>query len=145
MIKELYEIMCKPPHNFTVVKLWNCYYVRDKEKVKKSEINQLIDVISIIKYELGQINELNSFSSRIKQNFKEWMFKKNNSQGFIFTEEQVRWLQLIRDHIITSISIEDSDLEYAPFDSLGGLGKYYQLFGSNYLNILNEMNVALVA
>ncbi len=145
MIAELYEIMCNPPHNFTVKKMWNCYYIKDSSKVRKSEVNQLIDIISIIKYELGQIDTLDSFATRVKLNFKNWMFKRNSSQGYQFNEEQTYWLQMIRDHIISSLSIEADDFEYAPFDTLGGLGKYYKLFKNDYLNILNEMNVALVA
>lgn len=145
MIKELYEIMCNPPHNFTVKKMWNCYYIKDSSKVRKSEVNQLIDIISIIKYELGQIDTLDSFATRVKLNFKNWMFKRNSSQGYQFNEEQTYWLQMIRDHIISSLTIEEDDFEYAPFDTLGGLGKYYKLFKNDYLNILNEMNVALVA
>ena len=145
MIKELYEIMCNPPHNFTVKKMWNCYYIKDSSKVRKSEVNQLIDIISIIKYELGQIDTLDSFATRVKLNFKNWMFKKNSSQGYQFNEEQTYWLQMIRDHIISSLTIEEDDFEYAPFDTLGGLGKYYKLFKNDYLNILNEMNVALIA
>lgn len=145
MIKELYEIMCNPPYNFTVKKMWNCYYIKDSSKVRKSEVNQLIDIISIIKYELGQIDTLDSFATRVKLNFKNWMFKRNSSQGYQFNEEQTYWLQMIRDHIISSLTIEEDDFEYAPFDTLGGLGKYYKLFKNDYLNILNEMNVALVA
>lgn len=145
MIKELYEIMCNPPHNFTVKKMWNCYYIKDSSKVRKSEVNQLIDIISIIKYELGQIDTLDSFATRVKLNFKNWMFKRNSSQGYQFNEEQTYWLQMIRDHIISSLTIEEDDFEYAPFDTLGGLGKYYKLFKNDYLNILNEMNVALIA
>lgn len=145
MIKELYEIMCQPPHNFTVKKMWNCYYIKDSSKVRKTEVSQLIDIISIIKYELGQIDTLDSFATRVKLNYKNWIFKRNNSQGYIFNEEQNAWLQMIRDHIISSLSIEQEDFDYAPFDTLGGLGKYYKLFKNDYLNILNEMNVALVA
>ena len=44
-----------------------------------------------------------------------------------------------------SLSIEEDDLELAPFDNKGGLGKYYELFGAQYLNIMNELNVALIA
>ena len=145
MIKELYEIMCQPPHNFTVKKMWNCYYIKDSSKVRKTEVSQLIDIISIIKYELGQIDTLDSFATRVKLNYKNWVFKRNSSQGYIFNEEQNAWLQMIRDHIISSLSIEQDDFDYAPFDTLGGLGKYYKLFKNDYLNILNEMNVALVA
>ena len=145
MIRDLYEIISKPPYNFTIQKMWNCYYVKSNGKIDKPTEFQLMDIISVIKYELGQIETLNPFSTSVKSKFKEWIFKRNSTQGFVFTDEQVTWLRLIRDHICVSLSIEQDDLELSPFDNKGGLGRYYELFGAQYLNILNELNVALVA
>lgn len=145
MIKQLYDKMCNPPHNFSVTKLWNCYYIKDSSKVHKSEVQQLADIISIVRYELGQISELTSFKSRVNLSFKEWIFKRNSTQGYIFSQEQTKWLQLIRDHIISSVCCEESDLELPPFDNMGGLGKYYQLFGTEWQSILGELNRTLVA
>lgn len=145
MIKELHDIMCNPPHNFTVTKMWHCYYQRDNEKVMKSEVDELMDIISVIKYELCQIDRLNSFSSRVSKNFQDWTFRRNHSQGYQFNVEQMDWLHMIRDHIMRSATIEEEDFDYAPFDTKGGLVKYYQLFGKDYLNIMNELNVALAA
>ena len=145
MIRDLYEIISKPPYNFTIQRMWNCYYVKSNGKIDKPTEFQLMDIISIIKYELGQIEILNPFSTSVKSKFKEWIFKRNSTQGFVFTDEQVTWLRLIRDHICVSLSIEQDDLELSPFDNKGGLGRYYELFGAQYLNILNELNVALVA
>lgn len=145
MIKELHDIMCKPPYNFTVTKMWHCYYERDNDKVVKSEVDELMDIISIIRYELGQIDRLNSFDSRVRKNFQDWTFKRNNSQGYRFNEEQMEWLHMIEEHIIRSASIEEEDFDYTPFDTKGGLVKYYKVFGKDYLNIINELNVALAA
>jgi len=144
MIKELYEIMCEPPHNFTIQRMWNCYYIRDNEKINKPIEYQLMDIISIIKYELNQVESLNPFSVSVKQKFKEWIFQRNSKQGFRFNDEQVSWLQMIRDHIIMSASIEIDDFDLPPFDTKGGLGKYYELFNGQYLNIIDELNSTLV-
>lgn len=145
MINELYEILKNAPGNFTIQKMWNCYYIRDNEKINKPMEYKLMDIISIIKYELGQINSLNPFNFNVKQKFKEWIFKRHNSQGYRFTDEQLWWLRMIRDHISESSFIEETDLDLSPFDSKGGLGKFYNLFGDQYLNILNELNFTLVA
>ena len=145
MIEELYDIMSKPPNNFTKEKLWNAYYVRENGKINKPMEYKLMDIISIIKYELGQIDRLVPFDIIIKQKFKEWMFKRNSKQGYRFTEEQTLWLQLIRDHIITNAYIEEEDLDFSPFDAMGGRGQFYNLFKDNYKNIINDINVALAA
>ena len=52
---------------------------------------------------------------------------------------------MIRDHIATSFRFERDDLDYAPFDSQGGLGKMYQLFGEARGGVIAELNEGLVA
>jgi type I restriction enzyme R subunit len=55
------------------------------------------------------------------------------------------WLELIRDHIATSLSIETNDFNYAPFSQRGGLGKAHQLFGADLPKLLDELNEVLAA
>ncbi len=40
---------------------------------------------------------------------------------------------------------QTEDLDYAPFDAQGGLGKMYQLFGDPMDNVIEELNGGLVA
>lgn len=141
-LKSLYEKLKKK--NITVERLWDCYYIKFTNKVKRGTVAQLTDLISIIRFEIGATDELTSFADRVNTNFKEWTFRKNAGYSQ-FTEEQMEWLRLIKDHIISSLSILDEDLDYTPFDHKGGLLGFYEAFGDNYKNILNEMNVALVA
>lgn len=141
-LKSLYEKLKKK--NITVERLWDCYYIKFTNKVKRGTVAQLTDLISIIRFEIGATDELTSFADRVNANFKEWTFRKNAGYSQ-FTEEQMEWLRLIKDHIISSLSILDEDLDYTPFDHKGGLLGFYEAFGDNYKNILNEMNVTLVA
>ena len=62
-----------------------------------------------------------------------------------FNEEQMEWLQMIRDHVCSSFHFERDDLEMAPFDSKGGMGKMYQLFGMEMDNLISELNEELAA
>lgn len=141
-LKSLYEKLKKK--NITIDRLWDCYYIKFTDKVKRGTVAQLTDLISIIRFEIGAMDELTSFADRVNANFKEWTFRKNAGYSQ-FTEEQMEWLRLIKDHIISSLSILDEDLDYTPFDHKGGLLGFYEVFGDNYKNILNEMNIALVA
>jgi len=73
-------------------------------------------------------------------------FRKHQTDaGEKFNEEQMQWLQMIRDHIISSFHFERDDLEMAPFDSQGGLGKMVQLFGADMDGLIDEMNEELAA
>ena len=141
-LKSLYEKLKKK--NITIDRLWDCYSIKFTDKVKCGTVAQLTDLISIIRFEIGETDELTSFADRVNANFKEWTFRKNAGYSQ-FTEEQMEWLRLIKDHIISSLSILDEDLDYTPFDHKGGLLGFYEAFGNNYKNILNEMNVELVA
>jgi type I restriction enzyme R subunit len=62
-----------------------------------------------------------------------------------FSEEQMAWLHMIRDHIASSMHIDRDDLEMSPFDGNGGLGKMYKLFGTNTDKMLDELNDVLAA
>ena len=84
------------------------------------------------------------FGDIVDKNFKKWSFQSNNTE-VKFTDTQWQWLRVIKDHIASSLSITAEDLDLTPFDSMGGLGKYYELFGSEYQNIIDDLNKKLVA
>jgi type I restriction enzyme R subunit len=70
---------------------------------------------------------------------------KHSGNNPKFTEEQMAWLQHIRDHIATSFHIEKEDFDLSPFDAKGGLGKMHQLFGADMDRLIEEMNEELAA
>lgn len=145
MIKELHEKLMTSPYGLTAERLWESYYVKKPKTVKgRGSLRMLTDLVSLIRFELGYTNELAPYADTVNYNFMRWTLAKN--AGHIhFTDEQMGWLRMIKDHMITSMSIEQDDLELSPFDDQGGLGRFYQLFGSGYLDVLKEMNEALVA
>ena len=71
--------------------------------------------------------------------------QRRDASATFFTQDQLAWLNLIRDHIATSLSIDPEDFDYAPFSQRGGLGKAHQLFGAELPNLLNELNEFLAA
>ena len=141
-LKELYEKL--KSEGITVERLWDCYAIKQPDKVKRSAMTQITDLISIIRFEMGYADTLTSFADKVNYNFMQWTFKKN--AGHIqFTEEQMDWLRLIKDHIVASLSILPEDLELTPFDRKGGLLGFYDAFGDEYEKILQVMNEELVA
>ena len=141
-LKALYEKL--KAQGITVERLWDCYAIKQPEKVKRGTMAQLTDLISIIRFELGSTSELAPFADRVNYNFQQWTFRRN--AGHIqFTEEQMEWLRLIKDHITASLSILPEDLDLTPFDRKGGLLGFYQVFGEQYEEVLQEMNSELVA
>ena len=145
VLKKLTELYQKlKAKGITVERLWDCYAIKQPDKVKKGTLAQLTDLISIIRFQMGYTDTLSPFADRVNYNFKQWTFRRNTG-AVHFTAEQMEWLRLIKEHIITSLSILPEDLEYTPFDSKGGLGGFYRVFGEKYREILDEMNEELVA
>lgn len=145
VLKKLTELYQKlEAKGITVERLWDCYAIKQPDKVKKGTLAQLTDLISIIRFQMGYTDTLSPFADRVNYNFKQWTFRRNTG-AVHFTAEQMEWLRLIKEHIITSLSILPEDLEYTPFDSKGGLGGFYRVFGEKYQEILDEMNEELVA
>ena len=55
------------------------------------------------------------------------------------------WLEMIKDHIATSLDIDMEDFEEIPFKAKGGLIRVHQLFGDELTEILAELNERLAA
>lgn len=145
MIKELREALLSPPYNLTIEQVWNAYERVEPKKVKhKSTIGMLTDIISLIRFELKLDDTLEPYSELVNRRFKEWVFKRNAGPKQ-FTEEQMNWLRMIKDHIVSSVRIEVEDFDRTPFDGEGGLGKFYKVFGADYEKILEEINNELAA
>jgi len=142
-LKALYEKLKN--QGVTIDRLWDCYAIKKPDKVRgKSTMHQLSDLVSIIRFEMGYGDNLQPFAETVNYNFMRWTLKRN-AGAVHFTEEQMEWLRLIKDHIAVSLSIEPEDLDLNPFDRKGGLGRFYEVFGAQYEAILAEMNIELVA
>ena len=141
-LKALYQKL--KAQNITVERLWECYAIKKPEKVKKGTMAQITDLISIIRFEMGYSDNLTPFVDNVNYKFMQWTLKRN-AGNVHFTAEQMEWLRLIKDHIAISLSIKPEDLDLSPFDRKGGLGRFYDVFGDQYEQILKEMNAELVA
>ena len=49
------------------------------------------------------------------------------------------------DHVSSSFHISLEDMEYAPFDTIGGPFRFRKLFGDRADAILDDLNAALAA
>ena len=143
MIEELMEAIKanKPP--LLPLRIWQAYEQIEQVKGQKP-LNELTALVSLVRRVIGLDSTLTNYESVVNKNFQEWVFKKQ-AGALKFTEEQMIWLRMIKDHISSSFHLDREDLDYAPFDSKGGVGKMYQLFGNEMDTIIDEINLALVA
>ncbi len=125
--------------------LWAAYQKLEAGKVRGAAANHILtDLVSLVRFAMHQENELVPFPEKVQVNFRAWVEQQQVS-GRRFTDEQRKWLEMIRDHIAANLQIETDDFDYAPFAQEGGIGKVWQLFGDNLSTILDELNGVLAA
>ncbi len=143
-IKALADALVSPPRSWTTERLWEAYRQLDRSKVRGSGQRTLADIVSVVRYAIGGADQLAPFAEGVRERFQGWLTMQETA-GRAFTEEQIRWLEDIRDHIAGSVSMEMGDFQYAPFSQQGGLGKAHELFGDELRGLLEELNVELAA
>jgi len=142
-IKHLHEIISAPPRQWTPEKLWAAYEAIEKSKVRGAGAGRrLTDIVSLIRFTLEQADELIPYSDHVHVRFTNWVAQQENT-GRAFTHTQMRWLEMIRDHVAQSLEIDVDDFQYTPFVEEGGLGKAVQVFGQELRPLIGELNEVL--
>jgi type I restriction enzyme R subunit len=143
-VKELAEAIGRPPHRWTPERLWEAYETLDASKVRGSAGTLLTNIVSLVRFTLGDEDELAPFPEQVEERFEAWLVQQQNA-GRTFTDEQLEWLRLIRDHVTASLSIEPRDLLDPPFSQRGGLGRARDLFGPDLDGLLAEISEVAAA
>ncbi len=144
MIREVMDKLKTDKPRLAPIRVWQAYGQLE-EYTGKQPINELTALVALIRRACGLDEKLVTYDATVRKNFQSWIMKRHAGAGAKFSEEQTKWLQMIRDHIISSFHIERDDLETAPFDGEGGLGKMHQLFGGEMDDLINELNEELAA
>lgn len=141
-LKELAEQIKRPPYYWTPDALWHAYEALEKSRVRGSGGKMVTDLVSLIRFALEQETILAPFQETVQDRFARWLAAQE-AEAKSFTPEQREWLEMVRDHITSSLTVEEDDFEYVPFSEKGGLGKAYALFGERLSPLLNELNEVL--
>lgn len=143
-VKALADAIKVPPLVLTPERLWSAYQHLERSRVRGSSQRVLADIVSLVRFAIGEEEELLPFAEHVERRFEEWLQAQQQS-GHRFTDEQRAWLEAIRDHIAGSVSMGLEDFQFAPFDQRGGLGRAYTLFGQELAPLLEQLNRELVA
>ena len=79
-LKILYEKL--KTHGVTIDRLWDCYAIKQPDKVKRSTIAQLTDLIAIIRFEMGYTDSLAPFADKVNYNFMQCRIAQYFAGGF---------------------------------------------------------------
>lgn len=144
-IKALSDAIKAPPRSWTPEKLWRAYEMLRKDKVRGASAKRLLtDIVSLVRFATHGDDELVPFGDTVRERFAGWMAQQGN-RGRAFTQDQVHWLEMMRDHIATSVEITVDDFDLAPFAEEGGRSRATQVFGTDLDQLMNELNGALAA
>ena len=144
MIKDVMAKLKQDRPLLAPLTVWRAYAHLDDYK-GENPVNELTALVALIRRVSGLDETLTRHSDRVRRNFRDWILNRHAGAGEKFSEEQMDWLRMIRDHLATSFTIERDDLDMAPFDAHGGLGRMYVLFGDGMDVVMSEVNQALAA
>ena len=144
-LKALAEAIQAPPRAWTPKKLWRAYEMVDRDRVRGASAQRLLtDLVSLVRFAIDRDEELAPFGDHVRARFNHWLAQQRTA-GRGFTPEQVRWLEMIRDHVAASVEMSLEDFDFAPFAEEGGRARATQVFGAGLGPLLDELNEVLAA
>lgn len=118
----------------------NNFATGELQKAHKLVYKKLADIISMVKHAAREAEPVMTAEERVDRAMKRITAWKK------FTDEQAIWLGYIRRHVITTLTIEEADLDIMPvFADRGGLSKAKKIFKDDLPQLLEEINAALAA
>lgn len=142
-IQEVLEALKTNAPRLAPLRVWDAYARLDEVPANARPLTELTALVALLRRASGIDPKLTPFADTVRRNYRDWILRANAGQPF--DPQQTAWLELIRDHIITALRLEKPDLDYAPFDARGGLGKMYKLFGPRMEELIEELNEELTA
>ncbi|MEU8346630.1 DEAD/DEAH box helicase family protein [Spirillospora sp. NPDC048832] len=144
-LKELAARIARPPHEWTPHELWKAYEQLNLAAGKRGNQHGPVDLIGLIRYELGLDTEPKPHRSVVEERYAAWLVKQQHA-GVEFTPDQRWWLDHICDVVITHAAIDHTELEKPPFTDRGGIDGFLNTFGdTNAETLLTDLNRNLTA
>jgi type I restriction enzyme R subunit len=142
MMREVMEKLKADRPRLAPIRVWQAYALLD-EYDGSQPASELTALVALIRRVCGLDENLSPFAETVRRNFQNWIMRRHSGAGQKFTEEQMQWLRMIRDHIASSFHLDRDDLDLAPFNARGGMGQMYRLFGDQMGAVIDEMNEAM--
>lgn len=145
-ISELRDRLVDPPYHLDTATVWQAYRRIEESNVRGVPSDKMLtDIISLVRFAVGLDKELEPFAAKVEQRFNLWIGRQKKA-GKEYTEEQMGWLRLIKDHLAANVEIEPrSFMESPSLNDQGGLVAAKNLFGDEFITMLDDLNGALVA
>lgn len=131
-LKELREALNHAPEHFTEANLEKAFNMTHHKA--------LVDIISMVKRAASETSPLLTAEERVNAAVA------TVSSGRSLNEEQNKWMEYIRQHLVQNLSIEPDDFDNIPvLADRGGWGRANRTFDGHLAELLDELNKELVA
>ena len=131
-LRELRQALAQTPEHFTEDNLRRAFQVAHHKA--------LVEIISMVKRAALDTSPLYTAEERVNQAID------RVTVGRPLTDEQAKWVEYIRQHLIANLSIDREDFENVPvLLNRGGWGRANRVFDGELADLLEELNRELVA
>ena len=144
MIQEVFDRLKSDKPRLSPLRVWQAYALLDEYKGAEP-VSELTALVALIRRVCGIDATILPYSETVRRNFQNWIMTHHSGGGEKFNQEQMDWLRMIRDHVISSFHLDRDDLDMTPFDGKGGIGQMYKLFGDRMDKVIDDLNEALAA
>ncbi len=142
MIRAVFDRLKNDKPLLAPLRVWQAYALLDDYRGHQPA-SELTALVALIRRVCGIDTTLSPYAETVRRNFQAWIMSRHSGSGRKFNEEQMSWLRMIRDHVASSFHVDRDDLDMAPFNAQGGMGRMYQLFGDRMDSVIDELNDAL--
>ncbi len=145
-IRELVNAMTERPPHLAVANVWQAYKRLEAAKVRGAPVDeQLTEVVSLVRFALGQTDTLEPFSAAVERRFNLWLGREKKA-GRDYGPEQIEWLRAIAAYLTANAEITPRDFMEAPaLADKGGILRARKVLGEGLNEMLDELQEALVA
>jgi type I restriction enzyme, R subunit len=144
-LKELAEVLKRPPHLWTEEKLWNAYAALERDRVRGAgRPRVLTDLVALVRHALEPDGALLPYPEQVRERYEAWLAAQE-AAGKGFTAEQHWWLDKIAEYIGLNLRISPEDFEVdGDFVNRGGRWGVVDAFGSDWQQLLAALNTELI-
>lgn len=129
---ELRQKLAVTPQRFTVEHLQKAHEIHYHKA--------LVDIISMVKHAAEEQQPLLTAAERVQRAFA------MVTAGQTFTEDQQKWLDRIREHLVANLSIDQEDFDIVPvLANAGGWGNANRTFNGKLARLIKRFNEAIAA
>ncbi|MHB9149811.1 MAG: type I restriction endonuclease subunit R [Thermoleophilia bacterium] len=131
-LKDLRETLTKTPERFTEANLRKAFEVTHHKA--------LLDIISMVKRAAIDGSSLLTAEERVNAAVAAV------EAGRVLTDDQKKWLEYIRQHLIQNLTIDRDDFENVPIlANRGGWGKANRVFDGHLAELISDVHRELIA